>query len=322
MGLQHFVKDKIMNSRTPFIRNVGGILKKGYIFLIETAPVVYFITKPFMNDEKYITYKYKKIFGHSPNLAKPISFNEKNNWRKLHDRNPLYTSMVDKIALKDIIKDRVGEEHTFRLLAKWNRPEDIDFSMLPDKFVLKANHAGGIIACRDKSNFNKNKAIKELKKILKTDYFLYSREWPYKNVTRRVLCEEYMGENLTDFKNYCFNGKLAYTFVWENMSRNDGRKPEAYFCGAYDREWKKSEIEIEYPSKDKIVVKPVNYEKMVKICEIMSKDIPFVRIDCYIIDNEIYVGEMTFFPWGGFMKFKDEKWNRMLGELEILGNKV
>lgn len=318
MGVKKFLKEKLINSPFPIVRGVGIMLKRSYISLLDSAPIKYFVTKPYLDDEAYIKYKYKNIFGYAPNLDEPLSFNEKNNWRKLHDRNPLYTSMVDKIEIKNIIKERIGEEHTFRMIDQWDRPEDIDVFNLPEKFVLKANHAGGVIVCRDKSKFNRHRVINELKKALKVDYFLYSREWPYKNVKRRILCEEYMGENLTDFKNYCFNGKLGYTFVWENESRADGRKPEAYFCGAYDREWTKSEIDIDYPSKNKVVEKPEVYDEMVRICESMSNGIPFVRVDCYIIDNKIYVGEMTFFPWGGFMKFKDEKWDKMLGEMEEL----
>lgn len=174
--------------------------------------------------------------------------------------------------------------------------------------------------CRDKETFDKEKAIKELRHDLKINYFIRSREWPYKNVQRKIICEQYMGENLTDYKNYCFNGKLQYTFVWENESRKDGRKPQAYFTGAYDRNWEKSEIEIDYPTRDVLVEKPACYDEMVRIAEAMSAGIPFVRVDCYIINGRVYVGEMTFFPWGGFMKFKDEKWNQMLGDLEILPN--
>lgn len=184
--------------------------------------------------------------------------------------------------------------------------------------MLKVNHAGGVIVCRDKGRFDKKGAIKELREALKADYFYGSREWPYKNVKRKVICEAYMGENLTDYKNYCFNGKLQYTFVWENESRSDGRKPTAYFCGAYDRQWQKSGIDIDYPTHDKLVGKPDCYEELVEIAEKMSAGIPFVRVDCYIINNQVYVGEMTFFPWGGFMKFKDEAWNRALGDLEEL----
>lgn len=275
-----------------------------------------------MSDKEYISMLYHEYFGVYPDLNNPRNFNEKNNWRKLYDRKPLYTLMVDKYRIKDIIKERAGEEHTFPLLKVWDRAEDIDISTLPEKFVLKANHAGGVIICRDKSTFDLKKAIRELKRDLKVDYYSHSREWPYKNVERKVIAEKYMGENLVDFKNYCFNGKVYYTLVWSNHSRSDGHKPDGYFCGAYDREWKKTSMELDYYTEDTIYPKPSCYEEMVEVAEKMSAGIPFVRVDCYIIDNHVYVGEMTFFPWGGFQKFKDEKWNNYLGELEVLPEKT
>lgn len=173
--------------------------------------------RPHMNDKKYIVGMYKAEFGKKPDLVNPKSFNEKNNWRKLYDRENLYTLLADKFRIKEIIAERCGAEHTFPLLGVWDEPEDIDFDLLPDKFVLKNNHSGGVIVCRDKARFNKAEAVEELKRGKRVDYSAMCREWPYKNIERRIIAEQYMGENLIDFKNYCFDGKLAYTFVWRNV---------------------------------------------------------------------------------------------------------
>lgn len=281
--------------------------------------IVQFIRfRGWMCDKRYVTHVYKKRFGVKLNLDNPKTFNEKNNWRKLNDRKDIYTKMVDKYLFKEVVKERVGEDATFRLLGVWDNPKDIDFDSLPDKFVLKANHAGGVIVCRDKSTFDKKQAIKELKVDLKTNYFIRSREYPYKNVQRKIVAEEYMGEDLIDYKNYCFNGRVEYTLVWKNQSRKDGRKPKAYFCGAYDRKWNKCDLSIDYPTLDENADKPQCYEKMVEMAEKMSKDIPFVRTDCYIINDKVYLGEMTFFPWGGFMKINDDEWNKKLGDMQRL----
>lgn len=288
-------------------------LKKGFIY--DTARWL-LKSRPYLSDETQIKLIYKKRFGIFPDLNNPRNFNEKNNWRKLHERNDIYTQMVDKYSIKKIVKDRLGEEYTFKLLDSWNKAEDIDITNLPEKFVLKVNHAGGIQVCRDKSFFDLNKAKKSLSKALKEDYFSFNREWPYKNVKRKVIAEEYMGENLIDYKNYCFDGKLTYTLVWKNVSREDGTKPQAYFCGAYDREWNKTNLKLGYPSlENENIEKPKCYEELIKVTETMSKDIPFVRVDTYIINNRVYVGEMTFFPWGGYQKFIDEYWNNKLGEM-------
>lgn len=297
------------------------IIKGIFIFLykIYSSDIIYNLRfRSYMSDEKYIKYLYKKRFGKKINLDNPKTFNEKNNWRKLYDRNPKYTNMVDKYKFKEYVKNKVGEDYVIPLIGVYDNSDQIQLETLPDKFVLKVNHAGGIIVCRDKNKFDFQKANKELKRELKMDYYIRSREWPYKNVERKIICEKYMGEDLMDFKNYCFGGKLMYTFVWENKSREDGRKPEPIFCGSYDRKWNKKDFKIGYKSKVKEIKKPECYEEMIKIAERLSENIPFVRVDCYIIDNKLYAGEMTFFPWGGFMKFEDEKDNEYLGDLEKL----
>ncbi|MBE6121078.1 MAG: hypothetical protein E7189_11720, partial [Erysipelotrichaceae bacterium] len=214
--------------------------KKVYMWIMETNIVCYFRYKHYIDDETYIKRTYKERFGVFPDLTNPKNFNEKSNWRKLYDRKDIYTSMVDKYKIKSIIRDKVGEQYTFGLLGVWDKATDINFDLLPQQFVLKANHAGGVIVCRDKNTFDKKKAVRELKRIQNRDYYYISREWPYKNVEKKIIAEEYKGENLIDYKNYCFNGEMKYTLVWKNISREDGRKPNAYFCGMYDNDWKKT----------------------------------------------------------------------------------
>lgn len=208
-----------------------------------------------------------------------------------------------------------SNKYTVPLIKVWDNPDEIKLSLLPEKFVLKPNHAGGIIVCRNKESFDLKKAKQELKEMLEIDYFYMSREWPYKDVKRKIICEEYLGEDLIDFDNFCFNGKLMYTFVWKNKSRKDGRKPEIYYCGAYDRNWEKVDIKIDCPSLDEEIERPTSYEEMIRIAETVSKGISFLRVDCYIIGKKIYIGELTFSPLGGWIPFKEEKWNKFLGNL-------
>ena len=278
----------------------------------------YLNNRPWLTDEKYIKKIYKIKLGMNLNLENPVLFNEKNNWRKLYDRKPIYTSMVDKYKIKDVIKERIGSEYTFSLLGMWKNPSEIDLSLLPDKFVLKTNHAGGVIICRDKNNFDLRKAKKELSRTLKVNYYLASREWPYKNVERCIICEKYMGENLIDYKIYTFNGQPKYIFIWKNISREDGRKPATIFLGAYNFDWQKIDIKIGYPTTNEPVERPNCLDKLFNCASNMADGTNFVRVDCYIIENKVYVGELTFFPWGGFMKFEDDESNKILGELQNL----
>lgn len=305
--IKNFFKEKVATK--PLGRNL-------YHWFITNKLIFDIRFKRYKNDKKYIEDCYYKKFKKKINLNNPLTFNEKINWRKIYDRNDLYTLMVDKYQAKNIIAKKLGSnEYTVPLIKVWDNPGDIELSSLPEKFVLKPNHAGGVIVCRNKNNFDLKKVRKELKEMLEIDYFYISREWPYKNVERKIICEEYLGEDLIDFDNFCFNGKLMYTFVWKNKSRKDGKKPEIYYCGAYDRNWKKVDIEIDCPSFDEEMEKPTNYEKMVEVAESMSKGISFLRVDCYLIEEKVYIGELTFSPLGGWIKFKDEKWDNILGNL-------
>ncbi len=295
------------------------ILYRIHYFLLGRPTIQKIVNKAYMADEKYLAKEYKKRLGKTIDLDHPRSFNEKSNWRKIHDRKEIYTSMVDKYLLKGIVAEKVGAQYAIPLIGVWDKPEDIDWENLPCQFVLKCNHAGGVAVCRNLQDFDRQCAIATLNRRQRTDYYIKHREWPYKDVRRRIIAEEYVGENLIDYKNYCFNGKVRYTFVWKNHSKESGFKPRAYFCGAYDRQWKKTEIELDYPSEDIVIEKPVCYEEMINVAEKMAEgEIPFVRVDCYIIENRVYIGEMTFFPWGGFQKFKDEKWDMVLGDMEKL----
>lgn len=312
--LRKYYENYFSDMKNPILSFGLAVLR----WIYRTRFIQFLVFSGWESDARYIRRTYRDHFGLLPDLENPRNFNEKNNWRKLHDRKAVYTRMVDKYLFKLLVKERVGEEYTFPLLGHWDRPEDIDFDRLPEQFVLKPNHSGGVLICRDKKTFDQKRAIRLLKKAMKVNYFIHSREWPYKDVKRCVIAEAYMGENLCDFKNYCFNGKLLYTLVWKNVPHGDG-KPKASFCGMYDRDWKKTDMELCYPSIPSAVIeKPLCYDEMVRVAETMAKDTIFVRCDFFIINGRPYMGEMTFFPWGGFQQFKDEKWNRHLGDLEQL----
>ena len=309
------IKDKVLNSNIPLVWSVGRIAYDRFLEYVNRPARFQKVYKSQMDDKQYISELFYQRFGYEMPWDNPSTFNEKANWRKLYDRNPKYTERVDKLQLKRVVTEECGEGHVVPLLGSWDNPKAIDISNLPEKFVLKANHAGGVIVCKDKRVFDLKKAKKELGSMLRKDYSLISREWPYKNVPRKILAEEYIGDNLTDYKNYCFNGKAMYTFVWENVSREDGRKPAPFFCGAYDRKWEKTTIDIDYPKFNKIENKPEGYETMIRIAERLSIGIPFVRVDCFIVSGKVYIGEMTFFPWGGYQKFIDDHWNQYLGNM-------
>ncbi len=162
-------------------------------------------------DEPHLTAMYRGSMGKKLNLGNPVTFNEKLQWLKLHDRNSLYTTLVDKYRVKLWVAERIGEEHVTKTYAMWENAEDIDIDDLPERFVLKTNHdCGGVAICSDRNTFDLDAAKKKLAKHLKTNYYWRTREWPYKNVKPCVFAEEYLdpAEGQPDFTDYRVMGLL------------------------------------------------------------------------------------------------------------------
>lgn len=253
-------------------------------------------------DYLYLKYKFKTFMGYSLNLNNPKTFNEKLQWLKLYDRKQEYTKIVDKYKVREYISEKIGEEYLIPLLGVWDDPDDIDFDTLPNQFVLKCNHdSGGLSICRDKKTFDVNIAKKKLKKSLKTNYYYSGREWPYKNVSRKIIAEKYMvndsnSNEFTDYKFFCFNGYVDCVMVC--LDRNSG-DPKFYF---FDKDWKLKRLNKrgkEAP-KDFTIPKPECIDKMFEIASKLSEGFPFVRVDLYQSYGKIYFGEMTFYPDSGF----------------------
>lgn len=274
-----------------------------------------------MDDEEYLKRKYKSIMHKKLDLDNPKAFNEKLQWLKVNDHNPDYTMMVDKYKVRDYIKKELGEEYLIPLLGVWDDPDDIDFDSLPNQFVLKCNHNSGLgmCICKDKSKLDIKKVKKELRKGLKQDYYLTGREWPYKNVPRKIIAEKYMIDNtheeLMDYKLMCFNGKVECSFVCSDRFNNDGLK-----VTFFDKNWNVLPFERHYPKSNKSIEKPFNYDKMIEFSEKLSQNMSFSRIDFYEIDKKLYFGEITFFPGGGFEEFNPESVDEELGKLIKLPN--
>lgn len=274
-----------------------------------------------MSDEKFLKYQFKARIGKRLDLNNPQTFNEKLQWLKLNDRKSEYTVMVDKYLVRRYVADKIGEEYLIPLLGVWDSPRDIDFDALPDKFVLKCNHNSGtgMCICKDKSKLDIARVEEDLQKGLEQDYYLTGREWPYKNVPRRIVCEQYMEDEQTkelrDYKVMCFNGHAKCSFVCSDRNTEKG-----LHVTFFDRDWKVMPFERHYPSEKLGLEKPHNYEKMLELAEILSKDIPFVRVDFYEINGKIYFGELTFFPGSGFEEFTPAEWDYKLGAwLDISG---
>ena len=185
--------------------------------------------KNIIPDSVYLKMKFKKSMGYSLNLKNPQTFNEKLQWLKLYNRNPEYTMMVDKYAVKKYISKEIGDKYIIPTLGVWNSFDEIDFDSLPDKFVLKCTHdSGGLIVCRDKSKLDMNKIRKIIETSLLNNFFYMGREWPYKNVPHRIIAEQYMADDLRDNKLLCFEELPRLRLVCSERFIKDGLKEDFY----------------------------------------------------------------------------------------------
>ena len=255
-----------------------------------------------IDDKEYLEKLFRASMDYDLDLQNPKTFNEKLQWLKLYDRKPEYTIIVDKYKVRDYIADKIGEEYLIPLLGVWDDPDDIDFDSLPNKFVLKCNHdSGGLSICSDKNTFDVNIAKIKLKKSLKTNYYYSGREWPYKNVPRKIIAEKYMVDDsnsneFTDYKFFCFNGYVDCVMVC--LDRNSG-DTKFYF---FDKDWKLKRLNKRGKEAPKgfTIPEPECIDEMFDIASKLSEGFPFVRIDLYQSYGKVYFGEMTFYPDSGF----------------------
>ena len=274
-----------------------------------------------MSDEEYLKLRYRQAFGHELNLENPQTFNEKIQWLKLHDRKPIYTTMVDKYLAKQFIADKVGAEYVIPTLGRWDRFEDIDFEKLPDRFVLKCNHdSGSVFICTDKKKFSYEDVGKKINESLKHSYYLATREWPYKDVKPCIIAEEYMEDSTThdlrDYKFFCFDGVVRALFIASDR-QTDGEDTKFDF---FDADFNHLDFSNGHPNADPIPMKPQSFETMKKLASVLSEGIPLLRVDFYEVDGRPYVGELTFSHWNGMVPFKPEEWDYKFGEWIKLPN--
>ena len=268
--------------------------------------------------------------GRRLNLENPKGFNEKLQWLKLYDRRPEYTSYVDKILVREYVKRCVGEKYLVPLIGIYDDPDQIDFSSLPDQFVIKCNHNSGtgMCVCSDKSKIIIQDVKNRLRKELNKNFYYEKREWPYKNVVPKLLCEQFLIDNnplntsgtLIDYKFHCFNGEPKFLYVGTD-DVSSGTKGELKLS-FFDLNWNTPPFyRLDHKPISVDVKKPEGIEEMIEVARKLSKGIPFVRVDLYWINNQVLFSEMTFYPGGGFGFFTPEEWEMKIGEWITLPEK-
>lgn len=282
-----------------------------------------------VSDEEHLKRMYKILMGRPLDVDNPKTLNEKLQWLKLHDRNPLYTTLVDKLAVKDWAAEKVGPEYVTPTYAVWDSAEDIDIEDLPRSFVLKCNHdSGSAVICRDKETFDLASAQRSLDAHLKKSWYWHSREWPYKDVKPLVFAEQYLdpastGEEtdcsgdevagpsdvISDYKFSCFDGEPKFLYVKQRYG-NKG-------CISYfGMDWRPAPFKrLDFPPLPALPPRPRCFDEMTRLARILAKGIPFVRVDFLEYEGRPRFSEMTFYPDSGFTPYDPEEYDRIMGDL-------
>lgn len=277
-----------------------------------------------ISDKMYLKIIYRGHMGKRLNLIAPKTYNEKLQWLKLYDHNPIYSQLVDKYRVRDYVEKKIGGQYLIPLLGVWKSADEIDFDALPAKFVLKCNHdTGSVIVCRDKRHFDINAAREKLTFCLANGTYWTTREWPYKNIEPCIIAEEYMEDStshdLRDYKFFCFNGLPKAMFI--ATERLNPEKPTAF--DFFDMQFNHLPIKQGHPNADMIPQKPVNFVKMIDLAKVLSEGFPHVRVDFYEVDGRVYFGELTFYHFSGVEPFHPAEWDVKFGEwLNLPGKKI
>lgn len=270
----------------------------------------------FLPDSWYMKYDFRMAMGYRLNLRHPRTFNEKIQWIKFYERNPLMHTFADKYTVKQYLIEKLGgDEHVIPSLGAWDSFDDIDFDSLPDSFVLKANNSGvcqGVIICRDKATFDKGAARDRLNAALAEDLYTLRREWAYKGMRRRIIAEKLLNDSdggLKDYKLFCCNGEPRF-FSVDYDRWGDHRS--MYL----DMQWRRlpfNDPGLKAPDSHTEPV-PEGFDRMLEIARKLSEGFTFLRVDLYNVEGRIYVGELTCYPGGGCHRFEPAEADIACGE--------
>lgn len=267
----------------------------------------------YISDKTYLKLLYETRIGKKLNLKNPITFDEKLQWLKLYDRKDEYTVWADKYEVRNYVAEKLGEQYLIPLLGVWNFADELKLDDLPEQFVLKCTHdSASVCICTNKKNFDWNAAMDKLQKSLNQNYYWHSREWPYKNITPRIIAEAYMtdesGTELKDYKIYTFGGEPYLIQVDFDRFHNHRRN-------LYTTEWEYIDETIEYSKDPNVkIAKPEHLEEMLECSRKLAVGTISLRTDFYSINGKIYFGEITFYQEAGFAHFEHEEFAKKLGD--------
>ncbi|NMA66485.1 MAG: glycosyl transferase [Clostridiaceae bacterium] len=264
-----------------------------------------------ISDETFIKKRFKKNLGRDVDLNNPVKYNDKLQWLKLNWYDPMAVKCADKYEVRQFVKDRIGSEYLNEIFAVYDSVDEINLEQLPTAFVLKGTHGSGFnVICKDKTRVDWNKEFNKMNRWLRTNYYWESREWVYKDIKPRIVCEKLLldedGTVPKDYKFFCFDGEPQFMFI----ASDRGRDTKFDF---YDLDWNKLPVKQYYPTSDYNIQKPKNLNKILELSRKLSKGFPHVRVDFYLCGNDVIFGELTFFHFSGTKMFVPEKYDEIFG---------
>lgn len=271
---------------------------------------------------------FKISFKKKLDLKNPKDLNEKILWLKLnlYNNNDIVTNCIDKFKIREYLKKKNLENLLPKLYAVYNKPEEIIWDKLPNSYVVKCNHGCGYnIIVPDAKKLNKEKAVKQLTKWLKEDYWKKSAEIQYKYIKKKIIIEEYLGD-VKNYKFYCFNGEPKLLYISTNETLNGEVLEKDKYIDYFDMDFKHIDCQLkEHPNNDKEKIDmPKCFEEMKTISRKLSEDFPFVRVDLYDVNGKVYISELTFIPTGGYMHITPshliDEWGSWL-KLDVKGDR-
>lgn len=267
-------------------------------------------------DSWMLPLQYKIKLGRWPNMKTPKRWTEKLQLYKMYYRNPALPRCVDKYEVRKYIEEKGLGKYLVKLYGVWKNANEINLDALPNSFVLKTTDGGGgenVIIVSDKTKENFDSLRLKLNSWLDRKDINAGREWAYTGIKKsQIIAEELLvnkdnpDAGIEDFKILCFNGEPKYIIVDKDRYIDHKRN-------FYTPQWERKIVTTDHEQFDDDYPKPKNFEKMLEVAHELSKDFPFVRVDLYNVDGTIYFGELTFYPWTGYVQFTPDEFDFELG---------
>ena len=265
-----------------------------------------------------LSLQYYIKMGKKCNFQNPRTWTEKLQLYKMYYRNPLLGTCVDKYEVRHYIEQKGLGDILVKLYGVYSDANEIDFNSLPNQFVLKTTDGGGgnnVILVKDKASLQVDSLRKQLNSWLNVKDVNAGREWAYTQINEsQIIAEELLVNDtcpeagVEDFKILCFHGEPQYIIVDKDRYVDHKRN-------FYDLNWNRIDVTTDHSQFETLYPKPENLKKMLEIASALAKDFPFVRVDLYNVDGNIYFGELTFYPWSGYVEFTPQEFDIHLGSL-------